>query len=270
MLSTHERAGGGLWLGELSPRPDCCWSFSAPSAPGRPAGTPSLSATTAYWFTSSTSFANPAVTVARMITDTFAGIAPPPAFILAQLARRRRAFPCPCRLSEECCLVAFARAWRPRPLPRQPPHPIEGSFFITVKKPSCSSSASITPAVPRWPRRPSSPPWARAGSRSVPQVPSPRTTSTWLPSKPWPNSASTCSPDPRDPHHRGGGGIRRRHHLWAAATNARIPGQALRGLGPRRPGRPGHRSRPPDPRRDQVPHRGPDRVPQHRPRNDTR
>lgn len=41
----------------------------------------------AYWFTASTSFANPAVTVARALTDTFAGIRPQdvPAFILAQL-----------------------------------------------------------------------------------------------------------------------------------------------------------------------------------------
>jgi glycerol uptake facilitator-like aquaporin len=42
----------------------------------------------AYWFTSSTSFANPAVTIARSLTDTFAGIAPGsvPGFIVAQLA----------------------------------------------------------------------------------------------------------------------------------------------------------------------------------------
>jgi glycerol uptake facilitator-like aquaporin len=42
----------------------------------------------AYWFTSSTSFANPAVTIGRMFSDTFAGIAPAsvPAFVLAQLA----------------------------------------------------------------------------------------------------------------------------------------------------------------------------------------
>jgi glycerol uptake facilitator-like aquaporin len=41
----------------------------------------------AYWFTASTSFANPAVTVARALTDTFAGILPAdvPAFVLAQL-----------------------------------------------------------------------------------------------------------------------------------------------------------------------------------------
>lgn len=43
--------------------------------------------TAAYWFTASTSFANPAVTIARAMTDTFSGIQPPdaPAFILAQL-----------------------------------------------------------------------------------------------------------------------------------------------------------------------------------------
>jgi glycerol uptake facilitator-like aquaporin len=42
----------------------------------------------AYWFTASTSFANPAVTLARTASDTFAGIRPvdAPAFILAQLA----------------------------------------------------------------------------------------------------------------------------------------------------------------------------------------
>ena len=44
--------------------------------------------TGAYWFTSSTSFANPAVTIARALTDSFAGIRPvdAPAFILAELA----------------------------------------------------------------------------------------------------------------------------------------------------------------------------------------
>ena len=44
--------------------------------------------TAAYWFTASTSFANPAVTMARSFTDTFSGIMPQhmPAFILAQIA----------------------------------------------------------------------------------------------------------------------------------------------------------------------------------------
>jgi glycerol uptake facilitator-like aquaporin len=43
--------------------------------------------TAAYWFTASTSFANPAVTIARALTNTFAGIAPAnvPMFIIAQV-----------------------------------------------------------------------------------------------------------------------------------------------------------------------------------------
>jgi len=57
----------------------------------RPDTTPAvvgLYITAAYWFTASTSFANPAVTIARSLSDTFAGIAPSstPAFIIAQLA----------------------------------------------------------------------------------------------------------------------------------------------------------------------------------------
>lgn len=57
----------------------------------RPEATPiavGLYITAAYWFTASTSFANPAVTIARSLTDTFAGIAPSsvPTFIAAQLA----------------------------------------------------------------------------------------------------------------------------------------------------------------------------------------
>jgi len=56
----------------------------------RPDATPvavGLYITAAYWFTASTSFANPAVTVARALSDTFAGIAPTsaPGFIVAQL-----------------------------------------------------------------------------------------------------------------------------------------------------------------------------------------
>jgi glycerol uptake facilitator-like aquaporin len=63
-------------LGTLRARPDF-----TPMAVG-------LYITAAYWFTASTSFANPAVTLARSLTDTFAGIAPhsAPAFLAAQAA----------------------------------------------------------------------------------------------------------------------------------------------------------------------------------------
>ena len=49
----------------------------------------------AYWFTSSTSFANPAITIARALSNTFAGISPPhvPAFVLAQLLGASTAIP---------------------------------------------------------------------------------------------------------------------------------------------------------------------------------
>lgn len=52
--------------------------------------------TAAYWFTASTSFANPAVTIARMLTDTFSGIRPvdAPGFILAQIAGALAALAC--------------------------------------------------------------------------------------------------------------------------------------------------------------------------------
>jgi glycerol uptake facilitator-like aquaporin len=89
-LATHVRTGGNLWLAEAvatlgllltifgavrSKRADV-----APFAVG-------AYITAAYWFTSSTSFANPAVTIGRMFSDSFAGIAPvsAPAFIVSQL-----------------------------------------------------------------------------------------------------------------------------------------------------------------------------------------
>jgi glycerol uptake facilitator-like aquaporin len=52
--------------------------------------------TAAYWFTASTSFANPAVTLARAATDTFAGIRPAdaPGFVVAQLAGALAAVAC--------------------------------------------------------------------------------------------------------------------------------------------------------------------------------
>jgi glycerol uptake facilitator-like aquaporin len=64
----------------------------------RPAFTPvavGLYITAAYWFTASTSFANPAVTIARSLSDTFAGIAPrsAPAFIAAQIVGAAMAVP---------------------------------------------------------------------------------------------------------------------------------------------------------------------------------
>lgn len=88
--STTARTGTGQWIGEfvatfglvatilgcLKTRPE-----AVPYAVG-------LFISAGYWFTSSTSFANPAVTIARSLTNTFSGIDPTnvPAFIIVQLA----------------------------------------------------------------------------------------------------------------------------------------------------------------------------------------
>ena len=87
-LSSHLRTGGAQWfsegvatfglvatiLGTLRWRPESVACMVG------------LYITAAYWFTASTSFANPAVTIARSLTDTFSGIYPAhaPGFILAQ------------------------------------------------------------------------------------------------------------------------------------------------------------------------------------------
>lgn len=88
-LSVKARTGAGQWVGEfvatfgliLTILGTLRWRKQAVPA------SVALYITAAYWFTSSTSFANPAITVARSLTDSFAGIVPAdvPAFIAAQL-----------------------------------------------------------------------------------------------------------------------------------------------------------------------------------------
>jgi len=89
--STTGRSAPHLWLGELATTAGLVLVVFALARSGRPALAPAAVAGwigAAYWATSSTSFANPAVTIARAFTDTFAGIAPGsvPVFILAQAA----------------------------------------------------------------------------------------------------------------------------------------------------------------------------------------
>jgi glycerol uptake facilitator-like aquaporin len=89
-LSTTERGGPGLWLGEVVATTGLVLVITTLSRTGRPqliGWAVGAYITAAYWFTSSTSFANPAVTIARMFSDTFAGIAPSsvPMFLLAQI-----------------------------------------------------------------------------------------------------------------------------------------------------------------------------------------
>ena len=86
-VSQHVRSGLGQWLGETV----ATFGLILTILGTRPAWVPAnvaLYITAAYWFTSSTSFANPAITLARALSDTFAGIAPAsaPGFIAGQVA----------------------------------------------------------------------------------------------------------------------------------------------------------------------------------------
>ncbi len=89
-ISAHDRSGSGLWLGEVIATLGLILVVFGTVRSGRSVSVAYAVGgyiTAAYWFTSSTSFANPAVTVARMFSDTFAGIAPAsvPLFVLMQL-----------------------------------------------------------------------------------------------------------------------------------------------------------------------------------------
>ncbi|BEV01036.1 MIP/aquaporin family protein [Novosphingobium olei] len=89
-LSTKARSGAGQWTGEVVATFGLVLTIIG-TLHHRPRAVPAAVAlyiTAAYWFTSSTSFANPAITLARSLSDTFAGIAPVDAapFIACQLA----------------------------------------------------------------------------------------------------------------------------------------------------------------------------------------
>jgi glycerol uptake facilitator-like aquaporin len=105
-LSTHTRSSGGLWLGEFVATFGLIVTILGVVRSGR-ASTVAFAVggyiAAAYWFTSSTSFANPAVTVGRTLSNTFAGIRPSsvPMFIVMQFAGGIAA-------------VGAARYWYPR------------------------------------------------------------------------------------------------------------------------------------------------------------
>jgi glycerol uptake facilitator-like aquaporin len=89
-VSLHARSGAGQWLAEFVATFGLLLTIlgcAARNAAAIPYAV-GLYIMAAYWFTASTSFANPAVTIARSLSDTFAGIAPGGvvAFIAAQLA----------------------------------------------------------------------------------------------------------------------------------------------------------------------------------------
>ena len=89
-IATHHRTGSGLWLGEVVATLGLLLVIFGTVRSGRAnlvAFAVGAYISAAYWFTSSTSFANPAVTIARTLSNTFAGIAPASVamFVLMQL-----------------------------------------------------------------------------------------------------------------------------------------------------------------------------------------
>jgi glycerol uptake facilitator-like aquaporin len=96
-FSTHHRSSGPLWISEILATVTLLLVIQGCVRSGRAAVVPFAVAAWiggAYWFTSSTSFANPAVTISRMLSDSFAGIAPSsaPMFIAMQLLGMAIAF----------------------------------------------------------------------------------------------------------------------------------------------------------------------------------
>lgn len=89
-ISQHNRATSNLWLGEVIATFGLLLVIFGVVRSGKASMAPfavGAYITGAYWFTSSTSFANPAVTLARMLSNTFAGISPAsvPGFVVGQL-----------------------------------------------------------------------------------------------------------------------------------------------------------------------------------------
>lgn len=95
-LSRHERSGDGQWIAEAVATFGLLIVIKGAAKHGiqTVAGAVAAYITGAYWFTASTSFANPAVTLARSLTDSFAGIRPidAPGFVLAQTVGALLAF----------------------------------------------------------------------------------------------------------------------------------------------------------------------------------
>jgi glycerol uptake facilitator-like aquaporin len=86
-FATHVRSGTGQWIAEIVATAGLLLVILR-APPGRAPAMVAAWIGAAYWFTASTSFANPAAAFGRMFSDSFAGIAPAsvPAFVIAQFA----------------------------------------------------------------------------------------------------------------------------------------------------------------------------------------
>jgi glycerol uptake facilitator-like aquaporin len=121
-VSSKVRSGTGQWLAE------CVATFGLTlvvlrAPPARVAGMVASFIGAAYWFTASTSFANPAAAWGRMFSDTFAGIAPSsvPGFVAAELAGAALALGL-CRVLDGPMPARSANGQAARPLPLRDDH----------------------------------------------------------------------------------------------------------------------------------------------------
>ena len=162
-------AGPGLWLGEVVATAGLVLTITALAEPAAPAIGWAVGAyiTAAYWFTSSTSFANPAVTIARMLSDTFAGISPAsvPMFLASQAVGGPPGY-----LSRPAPLY-------PAAITEGPHHHMTDTPFLRLRGPAADTSpwstTSPTPTRVCSPATPSPPAVddARCGSNPTPSFP---------------------------------------------------------------------------------------------------
>ena len=181
-IATTVRSGPG-WLAEVVATAGLVLTIAALSRTGRPqhiGWAVGAYITAAYWFTSSTSFANPAVTLARTLSDTFAGIAPSSVPAVPRRPGRSVARPRP------------SDSPAPSTRPRRPSH---ASTQEMADKPSvlfvCVHNAGRSQMAAGY----LTPPRRRARSRSAPPAPNRPTASTPSPCKPWRKKASTSPPN---------------------------------------------------------------------------
>jgi arsenate reductase len=145
-ISTHHRASGAHLLAEVVATAGLTLLIFSLTRSGRGDRAPAAVGAyigAAYWFTSSTSFANPAISIGRMFSDTFAGIAPVsvPAFAAAQLVGGALGFG----------LVRLLYPPQPTPAPDE----------VTAAHPSDAHSGPMNATVPSLPASISSSPAAR-------------------------------------------------------------------------------------------------------------
>ena len=184
-LSATVRTGPGQWAGEFVATLGLLLTIVGCAA-RTPAAIPyavGLYITAAYWFTASTSFANPAVTVARALSDTYAGIAAAgvPAFIVAQLAGACAAVGlgamavAACKAHDRCdetmtwAALVCATFGRACEIPRVSQQTRRGRFVVEskIKPRACKAGAGARNQVLSLPVRPWSEALVRRSDQTV-------------------------------------------------------------------------------------------------------